>query len=255
MHVPEWYSCVFPAMISAWRRASRAAAPACAHPFDHRSDCAADDREVGPLPFLFVEICADVSPPWADGSAGGRRGPLPALRHAQLAALGLPRVGMVPSIDLGDPTSPWGSIHPTRKQQIAARLFNLANRIVYGASPPSPPADADADAVGQPPTITAAPPTWAFVSPLRVASVSVFFPSSFSDSPVASPLPPLPTPLLRLLPSSPSPPPPSQTSLLSLFPCLGPLFLLFGLFPRFSLFFLLCCFTSRRPSTRLCLRL
>ena len=44
------------------------------------------------------------------------------IRDAQMAALKLPKVGYGVAIDLGDPTSPQGSIHPRRKQEVGRRL-------------------------------------------------------------------------------------------------------------------------------------
>jgi len=39
-----------------------------------------------------------------------------------MAALKLPNVGYAVAIDLGDPKSPFGSIHPRRKQEVGRRL-------------------------------------------------------------------------------------------------------------------------------------
>lgn len=55
------------------------------------------------LPFFFVQLAA-----YGTNYAF--------IREAQMAALELPRVGYALTIDIGDPTSPEGSIHPRRKQ-------------------------------------------------------------------------------------------------------------------------------------------
>ena len=47
------------------------------------------------------------------------------LRSAQDAALALPRVGRALAIDLGDPSSPEGSIHPRRKQEESDGVSHL----------------------------------------------------------------------------------------------------------------------------------
>lgn len=93
---PAGYACRFPAMIADWRR---------------KMDLA--------LPFLFVQLAAYSS----DYSL---------IREAQMAALKLPRVGYALAIDIGDPTSPEGNIHPRRKQEVGRRLALAAMGVVYG---------------------------------------------------------------------------------------------------------------------------
>lgn len=44
------------------------------------------------------------------------------IREAQMAALKLDNVGYALAIDIGDPTSPEGNIHPRRKQEVGRRL-------------------------------------------------------------------------------------------------------------------------------------
>ena len=49
-----------------------------------------------------------------------------------MAALKLKKVGYAVAIDLGDPTSPQGSIHPRRKQEVGRRLSLSCLNIQYG---------------------------------------------------------------------------------------------------------------------------
>ena len=95
---PEGYSCMFPAMINDWREK-----------FKLR------------LPFFFVQLAA-----FPDG-----QGIFPAFRYSQTAALNLSDVGMAVAIDLGDPGSPYGAIHPRNKSEVGRRLALQAQRIVY----------------------------------------------------------------------------------------------------------------------------
>ena len=95
---PSSYACRFPAMITDWRK--RLGIP--------------------DLPFLYVQLAA------YDGSD------LSWIRAAQDAALDLERVRRVLAIDLGDPTSPFGSIHSRRKQQVGRRLALDLLYEVYG---------------------------------------------------------------------------------------------------------------------------
>jgi len=98
------YACMFPAMISDWRMNWASATGA-------------------KFPFLFVQLApytAGASSAWAD------------TRQAQLAALKLPFVGYASAIDLGDPTSPFGSVHPRDKQDVGHRLSSAAINIAYG---------------------------------------------------------------------------------------------------------------------------
>lgn len=76
-----------------------------------------------PLPFFFVQIAA-----YAPGGMTW-----PAQQIAQTAALRLPNVGMASAIDLGDPTSPDGDIHPRDKQSVGNRLMLSIVDIVYGS--------------------------------------------------------------------------------------------------------------------------
>jgi len=91
------YECVQPAMIQQWRTDFKAA-----NAF-----------------FGFVEM-----EPWVGG-------PAPDFRLAQLAALSLPNVGYGQASDCGDPTGPFGSIHPRNKKLIGARLAAAALSLQY----------------------------------------------------------------------------------------------------------------------------
>ena len=59
------------------------------------------------------------------------------IRWAQTANYGyvpndrLKNVFMAVAIDLGDPTSPYGSIHPRDKQDVGSRLAMSARAVVY----------------------------------------------------------------------------------------------------------------------------
>ena len=57
--------------------------------------------ELPNLSFFFVQLAAFES----DYST---------IRQAQMAALKLPNTGFAVAIDIGDPSSPYGSIHPVR---------------------------------------------------------------------------------------------------------------------------------------------
>jgi len=96
---PKGYACMFPAMIEDWRQ----------------------KLQQPSLPFVFVDLAA-----YPDGG-----GMYPAIRMAQLAALALPRTGVVYAYDLGDPKSPVGSIHPRDKETIAHRALMDFLDIVY----------------------------------------------------------------------------------------------------------------------------
>jgi len=95
---PVSYSCRFPAMISDWRKKFNL-------PF---------------LSFFYVELAG------LDNKEN-----FVLLRAAQAAALQLPKVGMATAIDLNDPASPQGAIHPRRKQEVGRRLSLAVRAIQY----------------------------------------------------------------------------------------------------------------------------
>ncbi len=67
-------------------------------------------------------------------------GGFPVIRWAQTANYGyvpnkrMTNVFMVVAIDLGDPTSPFGSVHPRDKQDVGLRLMLGARSVVYNDS-------------------------------------------------------------------------------------------------------------------------
>lgn len=103
---PEEYACRFPAMIADWRRELRHAPPRA--------------NDVASMAFVFVQLAAF------------KRLDFTALRVAQLAALRLPATGYATAIDLGDERSPWGPIHPRRKEEVGRRLAAVALLLAYG---------------------------------------------------------------------------------------------------------------------------
>ncbi len=74
-----------------------------------------------PLPFFFVQLAA-----FPEGNNEYAN-----IRWAQVAALALPQVAMASAIDLGDPQSPAGSIHPRNKQAVGARLSLAVRNVLY----------------------------------------------------------------------------------------------------------------------------
>jgi len=95
---PSSYACRFPAMINDWRRRF----------------------QLPHLSFFYVQL------------AGYHPGETwPETRAAQGAANQLPKVGYATAIDLGDPSSTNGSIHPRRKQEVGRRLALQARIIQY----------------------------------------------------------------------------------------------------------------------------
>eukprot|EP01084_Bolivina_argentea_P089146 160911_1 len=120
----ESYECAFKSMINDWRL-----------------KWSAKSQTLNNFPFGFVQISV-----WSDKynntcpvtAAFSECIGVATVRWAQMGNLGylpnsgLPNVFGAISIDLGDPTSPFGDIHTRYKQQIAERLSNAALNIVYG---------------------------------------------------------------------------------------------------------------------------
>ena len=112
---PGYYGCQTLAHVNAWRE--RLAAPL--------------------LPWVFVHLqpytgsmsgASELEP-----QCGERLGdPLAELRHEQLNAMHLPKVGYANAIDLGDPTSPYGNVHFQNKQVISKRLVSAALAVAFG---------------------------------------------------------------------------------------------------------------------------
>jgi sialate O-acetylesterase len=72
----------------------------------------------GPFPFLIVQLPNFAAADWTD------------LREAQSMATSLPNVGMVVTLDVGDPQN----LHPANKQPVGERLSLAARHIAYGES-------------------------------------------------------------------------------------------------------------------------
>jgi len=120
---PKRYACVFPTMIKSWRDEwSRASL-----------GTTADD-----LPFGFVQLSS-----WADklnstcGLMDSAACSVPTVRYGQTANYGyvpnenMSNTFMAVGVDLGDPSGPWGDIHPRWKKAQAHRLVQGALAIAY----------------------------------------------------------------------------------------------------------------------------
>ncbi|XP_060553645.1 sialate O-acetylesterase-like isoform X2 [Ruditapes philippinarum] len=112
---PDLYACQFPAMIDDWRKK-----------FHAGSDGETSDH----FPFGFVQL--------APNRAGSAIGGFPPTRWAQTTNVGyvpnsnMSDTFMAVAVDLPDFNSPSGSIHPTYKQDVAARLVLGAMNAAYG---------------------------------------------------------------------------------------------------------------------------
>eukprot|EP01060_Flectonema_neradi_P030827 TRINITY_DN4553_c0_g2_i5.p2 TRINITY_DN4553_c0_g2~~TRINITY_DN4553_c0_g2_i5.p2 ORF type:complete len:524 (+),score=123.72 TRINITY_DN4553_c0_g2_i5:2206-3777(+) len=115
------YACLFPAMIRNWRA---------------RWAIASNTSSL--FPFGFVQIST-----WGDHNNGtctneGQCIDTAIVRHGQLGNYSqvpnkvMPAVFMATGVDLGDPTSPFGDIHPRFKQQVTKRLSDAALNVAYG---------------------------------------------------------------------------------------------------------------------------
>jgi len=100
----KYYSCAFPAMISDWRQKWGGGT----------------SKTFG---FYYVQLA-----PWKSDNKNNEFN----TRIAQDFALKLPSVGLAVAMDLGDPTSPFGDIHPRDKQTVGKRLALSARGITYG---------------------------------------------------------------------------------------------------------------------------
>ncbi|XP_032565564.1 sialate O-acetylesterase isoform X1 [Chiroxiphia lanceolata] len=109
------YNCTFPALIADWRRAFHAGSAGQTEPL---------------LPFGFVQLSTYRRESPDDSFAR--------LRWHQTADLGvvpnarMPGTFMAVAMDLGDEHSPYGSIHPRDKQNVAHRLLLGARAVAYG---------------------------------------------------------------------------------------------------------------------------
>ncbi|NWW13972.1 SIAE acetylesterase, partial [Oreocharis arfaki] len=111
----DQYNCTFPALIADWRRAFHAGS-------------AGQTKLL--LPFGFVQLSTYRR--WSADDSFAR------LRWHQTADLGvvpnarMPSTFMAVAMDLGDEHSPYGSIHPRDKQNVAHRLLLGARAVAYG---------------------------------------------------------------------------------------------------------------------------
>ncbi|EPQ13541.1 Sialate O-acetylesterase [Myotis brandtii] len=110
------YNCTFPALIEDWRQTF------------HLGSEGQTERL---FPFGFVQLSAVLS----DEDSDDR---FPQIRWHQTADVGyvpnqrMPNTFMAVAMDLGDRTSPFGSIHPRDKQTVAYRLHLGARAVAYG---------------------------------------------------------------------------------------------------------------------------
>ncbi|XP_039620043.1 LOW QUALITY PROTEIN: sialate O-acetylesterase [Polypterus senegalus] len=111
----DFYNCTFPAMIDDWR-------------FSFHQGSMKQTAE--DFPFGFVQI--------STSERLSKSEDYPILRWHQTADMGfvpnarMKNTFMAVSLDLVDDTSPWGSIHPRYKQDVAFRLTLGARAVVYG---------------------------------------------------------------------------------------------------------------------------
>jgi sialate O-acetylesterase len=114
----EAYKCHFPAMINDWRKKW------------YEGTNQHTDQS---FPFGFVQLAAE-------GSDNTSEGFFPIVRWSQTAGYGyvpndiLKNVFMAVAMDLGDPDSPHGSVHPRDKQDVGRRLSTAGRAIAYGES-------------------------------------------------------------------------------------------------------------------------
>ncbi|XP_076846235.1 sialate O-acetylesterase isoform X2 [Brachyhypopomus gauderio] len=108
------YSCTFPALIDDWREMFHAGS---------------EGQTAQVFPFGFVQLCT-----YKKTSQDG----FPEIRWHQTADYGfvpnerMEKTFMAVAMDLPDETSPWGSIHPRDKQDVAYRLVLGARAVAYG---------------------------------------------------------------------------------------------------------------------------
>ncbi|XP_049339723.1 sialate O-acetylesterase isoform X1 [Astyanax mexicanus] len=108
------YSCTFPAMIDDWRMMFHTGS---------------DSQTAADFPFGFVQLCT-----YRKHTHDG----IPEIRWHQTADYGyapnqrMKNTFMAVALDLPDEHSPWGSIHPRDKQDVAYRLVLGARAVAYG---------------------------------------------------------------------------------------------------------------------------
>jgi sialate O-acetylesterase len=101
---PNYYACAFPEMIKDWRMKW-------------------GGETSKTFPFYFVQLAT-----WNNGDFNSEA----MTRLAQTYAVRLPKVGLGTAMDAGDPSSPFGDIHPRYKQVVGYRLSLTARAIGYG---------------------------------------------------------------------------------------------------------------------------
>lgn len=101
---PNYYACAFPEMIKDWRLKW-------------------GGETSKTFPFYFVQLST-----WKNADLNDEA----LTRLAQTYAVQLPKVGLATAMDSGDPTSPFGDIHPRYKQIVGYRLSLTARAIGYG---------------------------------------------------------------------------------------------------------------------------
>jgi len=99
----NYYACAFPEMIKDWRL-----------------KWGGETKKN--FPFYFVQLST-----WASNDVNSEA----LVRLSQMYATQLPNVGMCTAMDSGDPTSPFGDIHPRYKQIVGERLSLSALAIGY----------------------------------------------------------------------------------------------------------------------------
>ena len=117
------YACTFPSLIESWRAHWHAATNGATDPT---------------FPFGFVQLST-----WSDksnstcGDGGSASCDVGVVRWGQTANVGsvpnakMPNTFMAVAVDLGDPASPEGDIHPRYKQQVGSRLALAARAVAY----------------------------------------------------------------------------------------------------------------------------
>ncbi|KAM4014830.1 sialate O-acetylesterase [Anomaloglossus baeobatrachus] len=111
------YNCTFPALIQDWRRSF------------HEGSLGQTDPT---FPFGFVQLSTYLKSQPDDN--------YPVIRWHQTADYGyvpnpkMPNTFMAVAMDLGDETSPYGSVHPRDKLTVAQRLYLGARAVAYGDS-------------------------------------------------------------------------------------------------------------------------
>ena len=120
------YTCTFPTMINSWR---------------YEWSLYSDTSSIFPFGFVQLSVWDDTTENVTCGNNYEDCTPVAAVRYGQTCNYGYvpnPRLNdnvyFATAIDLGDPYSPFGDIHPRYKQQVGKRLSNAALNVIYGMS-------------------------------------------------------------------------------------------------------------------------